>query len=148
MSKTKKSAEADSSEPGSTPASVPARRSGKASGKRTRARSGARAEPADESAAALSFEGALEQLEATVGQLEEGEMPLEDALALFEKGVTLSRQCTATLEAAEKRIEILVADRDGKGGFGVEPFETGDVFDASLEEDEEDDDEDEDFDLD
>ena len=60
----------------------------------------------------LSFEGALEQLETTVGRLEEGEMPLEEALELFEKGVHLSRKCTTTLEAAERRIEILVADRE------------------------------------
>ncbi|MCA9505535.1 MAG: exodeoxyribonuclease VII small subunit [Myxococcota bacterium] len=61
----------------------------------------------------LSFEGALEQLEQTVQRLEEGEMPLEEALALFEQGVGLSRQCATTLEAAERRIEILVADRGG-----------------------------------
>jgi exodeoxyribonuclease VII small subunit len=60
---------------------------------------------------AVSFESALEQLEATVARLEEGEMPLEEALELFESGVKLSRQCTTTLEEAERRIEILVADR-------------------------------------
>ena len=81
----------------------------------------------------LSFEGALEQLETTVGRLEAGEMPLEEALELFEKGVTLSRQCTATLEAAEKRIEILVADRDGDS---TQAFEADDLFE------DEDDDED------
>ena len=83
----------------------------------------------------LSFEGALEQLETTVGRLEEGEMPLEEALELFEAGVTLSRQCTATLEAAEKRIEILVAGRDGDR---TQSFET----DELLEDEDEDDDED------
>ncbi|MEZ7978366.1 MAG: exodeoxyribonuclease VII small subunit [Myxococcota bacterium] len=81
----------------------------------------------------LSFEGALEQLETTVGRLEEGEMPLEEALELFETGVTLSRQCTATLEAAEKRIEILVADR---GGDRTQSFET----DELLEDDDDDED--------
>ena len=74
----------------------------------------------------LSFEGALEQLEATVSRLEEGEMPLEEALELFEKGVRLSRQCTTTLEAAERRIEILVADRDDGAS---EPFERDDFDD-------------------
>jgi exodeoxyribonuclease VII small subunit len=59
----------------------------------------------------LSFEGALDQLEQTVARLEAGEMPLEEALELFEAGVNLSRQCDATLESAERRIEILIADR-------------------------------------
>ncbi len=73
----------------------------------------------------LSFEGALEQLETTVGRLEEGELPLEEALALFEKGVVLSRQCTETLDAAEKRIEILVAENAGdpEDEWASEPFD-------------------------
>lgn len=78
---------------------------------------------------ALSFEGALEQLESTVGRLEEGEMPLEESLELFEKGVALSRRCTETLEAAEKRIEVLVADRDDD--WASAPFD-------EIDEDEED----------
>lgn len=79
----------------------------------------------------LSFEGALDQLEETVAQLEEGEMPLEAALELFEAGVKLSRQCGATLEAAERRIEVLVADR--AGGHGTEAFANED--DDDFEED-------------
>ena len=68
----------------------------------------------------VSFETALEQLEGTVARLEEGEMPLEVALELFESGVKLSRQCTTTLEEAERRIEILVADRSlGEDGESV-----------------------------
>ena len=58
-------------------------------------------------------------------------MPLEEALELFETGVALSRKCTATLEAAEKRIEILVANRDGDS---TQSFET----DGLLEDDDED----------
>ena len=78
----------------------------------------------------LSFEGALLQLEETVGRLESGEMPLEESLELFEAGVKLSRQCNETLEAAERRIEILVADRasSGRGEVGgawdTEEFES------------------------
>ena len=95
-----------------------------ASTRRSKATGGAAEETANES---LSFEGALEQLESTVGRLEEGEMPLEEALELFEKGVALSRQCTTTLEAAEKRIEILVADRgEDAEDWASEPFETED----------------------
>lgn len=84
-----------------------------------------------EGAEAPSFEGALEQLETTVGRLEEGEMPLEDALTLFEKGVLLSRQCAETLEAAERRIEILVAESgdDADGEWASEPFDREDEED-------------------
>jgi exodeoxyribonuclease VII small subunit len=67
---------------------------------------------------ALSFEGALERLEAIVDELERGELPLEQALAAFEEGVGLSRRCAETLEAAERRIEVL-ADGDG----ATRPFE-------------------------
>lgn len=87
-------------------------------------------------AEALSFEGALEQLETTVGRLEEGEMPLEEALELFEKGIGLSRQCTQTLEAAEKRIEILIADREGETAQFASAEDAADAWDDSEEEDE------------
>ena len=86
-------------------------------------------------AAPPSFEGALEQLESTVARLEDGELPLEEALELFERGVGLSRQCATTLESAERRIEVLVASRDADGDSWVrEPFETDD----DVEEDDED----------
>ena len=70
-----------------------------------------------------SFESALEQLEAIVDRLESGELPLEEALAAFEQGVALSRRCTAELEAAERRIELLVAV--GPDGPATEPFTPG-----------------------
>jgi exodeoxyribonuclease VII small subunit len=92
-------------------------------------RSARKPDSADAEDESLSFEVAHEQLENTVGQLEEGEMPLEDALELFETGVKLSRQCTATLSAAEKRIEILVADREGGEGSVPAPFETDEFED-------------------
>lgn len=85
----------------------------------------------DPAVAAPSFEHALEQLEGTVARLEEGEMPLEEALELFESGVKLSRQCSTTLEKAERRIEILVADRSG-GGQAV-PFESDEDWDEDVE---------------
>jgi exodeoxyribonuclease VII small subunit len=58
-----------------------------------------------------SFEAALAELEAVVSRLESGDMPLEQALEAFETGVKLSRQCATTLDAAERRIEILMAER-------------------------------------
>ncbi len=68
----------------------------------------------------LSFEAALERLEAIVEQLEEGDLELEAALAAFEEGVALSRRCAGELDAADRRIEILV--QTGQGA-GTEPFD-------------------------
>jgi exodeoxyribonuclease VII small subunit len=67
-------------------------------------------EQADDS---LSFEQILEQLSAVVAQLEDGELPLERALARFEQGVALSRMGSKRLDEAERRIELLL--RDGPG---------------------------------
>jgi exodeoxyribonuclease VII small subunit len=53
------------------------------------------------------FEAALSELDAIVKKLEEGDIPLEQSLQLFERGVQLSRFCHARLEEAERRIEIL-----------------------------------------
>ncbi|MEP7305477.1 MAG: exodeoxyribonuclease VII small subunit [Acidobacteriota bacterium] len=53
------------------------------------------------------FEGAIAELESIVKKLEEGDMPLEQSLALYERGVQLSRFCHGRLEEAERRIEIL-----------------------------------------
>ncbi len=61
----------------------------------------------------LPFEAALERLEALVGRLEGGDLELEEALAAFEEGVRLTRQCATRLEDAERRIEELV-ERGGE----------------------------------
>ena len=53
------------------------------------------------------FETAIAELEAIVKKLEEGDLPLEQSLALYERGVQLSRFCHTQLEQAERRIEIL-----------------------------------------
>ena len=53
------------------------------------------------------FEAAIAELESVVKKLEEGDLPLEASLALYERGVQLSRFCHARLEAADRRIEIL-----------------------------------------
>jgi exodeoxyribonuclease VII small subunit len=53
------------------------------------------------------FETALAELEAIVTKLEQGDLPLEQSLSLFERGVQLSRFCHTRLEDAERRIEIL-----------------------------------------
>ncbi|NQZ95913.1 MAG: exodeoxyribonuclease VII small subunit [Myxococcales bacterium] len=56
----------------------------------------------------VSFEEALERLEGIVDRLEQGDLELEDSLTAFEEGVALTRRCAGQLEAAERRIEVLV----------------------------------------
>jgi exodeoxyribonuclease VII small subunit len=53
------------------------------------------------------FEAAIAELEAVVKKLEDGDLPLETSLALYERGVQLSRFCHARLDAADRRIEVL-----------------------------------------
>ena len=60
------------------------------------------------------FEAALAELERIVKQLEDGDLPLETSLELYERGVQLSRFCHGRLEDAERRIEILTERGDVK----------------------------------
>ena len=69
--------------------------------------------------AAASFEAGLAELESVVKQLESGDLPLDKALELFEKGMRLSETCRKQLEEAETRVEILT--RRG-AGVQAEPF--------------------------
>jgi exodeoxyribonuclease VII small subunit len=69
----------------------------------------AQKDPADK-----RFESALEELEQIVEQLESGELSLEDSLSAFEKGVGLVRFCNQKLNEVEKKIEMLVRDKEGK----------------------------------
>ena len=69
-----------------------------------------------------SFESSLEKLERIVRELEQGELPLERSLELFEQGVKLSRECQDRLNQAERRIEILM--RDSQGRSVAQPFES------------------------
>jgi exodeoxyribonuclease VII small subunit len=66
-----------------------------------------------------NFEAALEELEGVVEQLETGELPLEESLLAFEKGVGLVIYCNQKLTEAEKKIELLVKDKEGKVQFRV-----------------------------
>ncbi len=61
-----------------------------------------------------SFEASLEALEEIVQALESGDLPLEKSLELFEEGIRLSRQCQERLNQAERRIEILLRDNQGR----------------------------------
>ncbi len=61
-----------------------------------------------------SFEASLEALEQIVHELEQGDLPLEKSLELFEQGIRLSRQCQERLSQAERRIEVLLRDNQGR----------------------------------
>ena len=61
----------------------------------------------------LKFEAAIEDLEEVVEQLESGDLSLEDALAAFERGVGLVRYCDQKLSEVEKKVELLVRDKEG-----------------------------------
>lgn len=74
---------------------------------------------AEEQKAANSFEAGLEELEAVVKELENGDLPLERSLELFEKGMQLSESCRKQLEEAETRIEILTKKNNA---IQAEPF--------------------------
>ncbi|MEO8128994.1 MAG: exodeoxyribonuclease VII small subunit [Bryobacteraceae bacterium] len=69
-----------------------------------------------------TFETGLQELELVVKQLESGELPLERALELFEKGMELSSTCRKQLEEAETRVEMLVKKNDK---IQAEPFKPG-----------------------
>jgi exodeoxyribonuclease VII small subunit len=66
------------------------------------------------------FEECIQRLESIVRELEQGEVPLERSLTLFEEGMQLSTSCRKELEAAEGKVEILLK-QDGK--VQPEPFE-------------------------
>ena len=68
------------------------------------------------------FEQALAELESLVERLERGDLPLDEALKIFERGVALTRHCQASLQAAQQKVEILLK-RSGQAGAGIEPFE-------------------------
>ncbi|HEX9021760.1 MAG TPA: exodeoxyribonuclease VII small subunit [Nitrospirota bacterium] len=70
------------------------------------------------------FEAALERLEEIVQELEKGELPLEQSLKLFEEGIKLSRICNKRLEEAERKVEVLLKDKNG--AIKAEPFEEED----------------------
>jgi len=60
-----------------------------------------------------TFEDALSQLESIISQLENGDLPLEESLKLFEEGMKLSRFCNQKLNEAQKKVEVLLK---GNGG--------------------------------
>lgn len=73
--------------------------------------------------AKTSFEDAVKRLSEIVQKLEKGDLPLEDSLTLFEEGVRLSRTSQERLDAAQKKVEQLLAV-DPQGNARTRPFET------------------------
>jgi len=69
----------------------------------------------------LDFEQAFEELQALVRQLEQGELPLEDSLRLFERGQELAARCNRLLDQAELRLRKLAPDESG--GYVEEDFQ-------------------------
>jgi exodeoxyribonuclease VII small subunit len=72
--------------------------------------------------AAMSFEEALRALEDVVRRLEAGDVPLDESIDLYERGEALRRRCQQRLDAAEARIEKIVAGPDGHA-LALEPFD-------------------------
>jgi exodeoxyribonuclease VII small subunit len=73
------------------------------------------------------FERSLGELETLVQKLEQGDVPLEEALKTFERGVTLTRQCQTALRTAQQKVEVLLA-RNGEER--AEPFRDGEGDDG------------------
>lgn len=78
--------------------------------------------PAAPAVATLSFEAALEELGGIVRQLEEGQVPLDHAIALFERATALKGHCDERLRSAEARIERIRLSADG-AAQGTAPFD-------------------------
>jgi exodeoxyribonuclease VII small subunit len=71
--------------------------------------------------AEMKFEEALKKLEKIVEDLEGGDLPLDDALGKYEEGIKLSKLCAKKLEAAKKKVEILLKSEDGS--VDIKPFD-------------------------
>lgn len=91
-------------------------------------RSGAEGARPDESGAP-AFEQILQELEGLVTQLESGDLPLDQALSTFERGVRLTRECQAALSAAQQKVQLLLQRGES---VVVEEFDRGEVEAASA----------------
>ena len=70
----------------------------------------------------LSFERALEELETIVKRLEDGKVPLEESVSIYERGESLKRRCEELLRQAEARVDKITTDATGKV-TGTEPLD-------------------------
>ena len=81
----------------------------------------AKAKPDASDVGTLNFEAALKELEGIVARLEQGQVDLEDSIALYERGQALKAHCESKLKAAESRLEKIVLEAGGP--VGAEPVE-------------------------
>jgi exodeoxyribonuclease VII small subunit len=72
------------------------------------------AEPTNADIKKLPFERAIEELESIVKRLEEGKVPLEESVAIYERGEVLKKRCEELLKQAEARVEKITLDASGK----------------------------------
>lgn len=72
----------------------------------------------------MSFEEAMKALEEVVGQLERGDVPLEDSIALYERGAELKKRCETKLKEAEEKVAAITLDADGNP-TGTKPVDVG-----------------------
>ncbi|MHB8281615.1 MAG: exodeoxyribonuclease VII small subunit [bacterium] len=73
----------------------------------------------------LSFEEALKKLEENVANLEKGDLGLEESLKIYEEGVVYSKYCIDKLDAAEKKVEELMSDKNGR--LKIKPLDIIDI---------------------
>ena len=71
---------------------------------------------------AMSFEDAIKELETVVGQLERGDVALDESIALYERGAALKARCEAKLKEAEEKVAAITLDGDGNP-VGTKPVE-------------------------
>jgi exodeoxyribonuclease VII small subunit len=81
--------------------------------------------PAKKPSTEITFEAAMDRLEAIVDQMESGKMPLEELIVRYEEGMKLVKTCQERLASAEQRIEIITRSHAGKPV--VQPFEPAEL---------------------
>ena len=69
----------------------------------------------------MSFEDAMRELEKVVGDLERGDVPLEQSIALYERGAQLKQRCQNKLKEAEEKVALIT--QDGDGNLGLKPVD-------------------------
>lgn len=72
--------------------------------------------------AEMSFEAAMAELEKVVGQLERGDVPLEDSIKLYERGAVLKKHCEGKLKEAEEKVAAITLDGEGNP-TGIKPLD-------------------------
>ena len=76
----------------------------------------------DKPVAEMSFEEAIRELENVVGRLEGGEVPLEDSIALYQRGSELRARCDTLLKQAEEKVARITTDAEGNA-VGTQPLD-------------------------